>query len=143
MKVLELLRAHTNKIPPDASLQAVVDILDLYQVLLIPVVDDDDHLLGVVYEDQVTQAVLGGVWDSLRNSSVPKSALPTTSDITAQDIMLPAVAVDEHDDARAALAKMAQNGLSRLPVTGSGRVIGTVSRVDICQAILAGEVESL
>lgn len=141
MKALELLRAHINKIPPDATMREMVDMLDLYQVLLLPVVDEDDQLVGAVYEDLVLQSVLGSGASELRDQPSREHARDVALTIRARDIMMaPPVAVDEHEDALDALIKMQDSGLTRLPVTSKGRVVGTISRVDICQALLEGEL---
>jgi CBS domain-containing protein len=141
MKALELLRAHVVKIPPGASMRDMADMLDLYQVLLLPVVDEDDRLVGAVYEDQVISTILAAFprpGADLSEHSVPDAQAIDTS---AADIMLaPPVVVDEQDDAFTALTLMTDTGLPRLPVISDGRVIGTISRVDICQALLEGEL---
>jgi CBS-domain-containing membrane protein len=141
MKALELLRAHINKIPPDATMREMVDMLDLYQVLLLPVVGEDDQLVGTVYEDQVLQSALGSGASELRDHPNRERARDLALTICARDIMIaPPVAADERDDALDVLARMQESGLTRLPVTSKGRVVGTISRVDICQALLENEL---
>lgn len=141
MNVLELLRAHVIKISPDATLREMVDVLDLYQVLLLPVVDEDDRLVGAVYEEQVFDCVMGDGADILRDPAQLERVRQSVGGVCAKDIMLSnPTAADEHDDILDTLARMADAGLTRLPVTSSGKVIGTISRVDICQAILEGEL---
>ena len=139
MKVIELLRAHVIKVPPTATLREMVDLLDLYQVLILPVVDDDGALLGTVSEEQIVKSVLGPGCSCLITSRNDHGS--TVSDCTAQDLMVvPPVFADEHEDVVDTLAKMVESSLSRLPVTCNGRVAGTISRVDICQAFLEGEL---
>jgi CBS domain-containing protein len=141
MNAQELLRAHVNKIPPDATMRDMVDMLDLYQTLLLPVVDDDDQLLGAVYEEQVLQVTFGEGADALRDAATRARVQERAHEVRARDIMLtPPAAADEHDDVVDVLARMSESGFTRLPVTSGGRVIGTISRVDICQALLEGEL---
>src|SRR5689334_22567951 len=97
MKVIELLRAHVIKVHPSATLREMVDLLDLYQVLILPVVDDDDVLVGTVSEEQIVRAVLG---DNSKWKGRPASDLGSASSkLTAVDIMVaPPIFVDEHED---------------------------------------------
>ena len=140
MNVQELLRAHVIKVPPDASVREMVDLFDLYQVLVLPVVDEDDHLLGAVYEDQVCLALFVDGVDTLRDSLLRDGVIQRVDALRAQDLMADPVAADEHEDVFHTLAVMCETGLTRLPVTCSGKVIGTISRVDICQALLGREL---
>lgn len=141
MHALELVRAHVNKIPPDATMRDMVDILDLYQVLLIPVVDEDDRLLGTVYEEQIVGATLGDDPGALPGRDDRARMRERAHRLRACDLMVPAsFAVDEHDDVLDVWAEMDRSGLARLPVTSNGRVVGTISRVDICQAFLEGDL---
>jgi CBS domain-containing protein len=141
MSVNELLRAHVVTIPPDAAIRDMVDLLDLYQVLLLPVVDADDRLVGAVYEELVMTAVFGNEAAGLGDPALREAAVSRSGGIAARDIMLaPSVAIDEHADTLDALDRMSETGLTRLPVTSGGKVIGTISRVDICQALLEGEL---
>ena len=135
MKVLELLRAHVVKIPPTATIREVVDLFDLYQVLVLPVVDEEDTLLGIVYEDQVVEPIV-----ELARSRGAGSSIAELTGRTVADVMLaPPPFADEHDDIQRALELMAKTEQTRLVVTNSGVVTGSISRVDICQALLSGE----
>jgi predicted transcriptional regulator len=139
MKVLELLRAHVVKIPPTATVREMVDLFDLYQVLLLPVVDEDDQLLGVVFEQQVADP-LAAVALSGKDPDSRKAEIWELSARTSGELMVaPPPFVDEHDDALQALERMDDSGRSRLPVTSRGVVTGSISRVDICQALLSDE----
>jgi CBS domain-containing protein len=133
MKVLELLRAHVVKVQPTATVREMVDLFDLYQVLLLPVIDENDVLLGVVYEEQVVDplvelALSGG-------GSVLDLAARTAVEI----MIAPPPFIDEHDGVKLALDRMVETGHSRLVVTNNSVVTGAVSRVDICQGLLLDE----
>ena len=141
MKSLELLRAHVIKIPPDATMRDMVDMFDLYQVLILPVVDEDDRLLGSVYEEQVLESAIGPSPLDLRDPSKREQVRDRALAVRARDVMIePPVAADEHEEALDVLARMQESGLTRLPVTSKGRVVGTISRVDICQALLESDL---
>jgi CBS domain-containing protein len=46
------------------------------------------------------------------------------------------IAVDENTDVLEAAAIMLQKKVKRLPVTAEGKLVGIISRIDICQAVL-------
>jgi CBS domain-containing protein len=127
MKTRELLRAHVITIPQDATLQDAIDRFDLYQVTELPVVDEDGILVGLLVEADVSPAVLtafsSGSGNKLKND--PFS-------IYVRD----PVSVSEDDDVQTASALLLEHGLSRIPIVFEGKVVGTIGRVDICQAIL-------
>jgi len=126
MRTIEFLRAHVITVPPSATVREMVDLLDLYQVLVLPVVDEDNRLLGAIYEDEIVAAVL------CAGSSGTEMGSRTASELMESQTIF----VDELDEIDVALERMSKSGRTRLPVTSGGKVVGTISRVDICQALL-------
>jgi len=146
MKVLELMRVHVNKIGPDAALPDVIDIMDLYQVVTVPVVDADGFPLGVVTESNIEDALL--VPFDAAASALPSNSrqadlarlLKNARETKVSAIMSsPAVCVDEEMDALEAASLMLSHGITRLPVTSQGRVVGMIGRIDICQGLLTAD----
>ena len=138
MTVVELMKTHIVKISPDASLQDAVDMFDLYQLTSLPVVDSDGFPLGLVTEHRIASELIPGF---IANSgmSTSRHEEPGKGGIAVRDLMItPPLVVDENVDVLDAAKIMNENDLERLPVTTEGRVIGTISRIDICQAILEG-----
>jgi CBS domain-containing protein len=147
MKVLELMKTHVIKTSPEATMRDAVDMMDLYQISGLPVVDAEGQLVGVVTEYDVIQALL---------PHFTEAALSTAGDSSMEDFRTlvervrnkpvadamtsPAVAVDENTDVLEAASLMLTRRIKRLPVTSEGRLIGIISRIDICQAILEGQM---
>ena len=133
MRVLELMRSHVVTISPTASLAEAVDKLDLYQVSGLPVLDENDRLIGVVTEHDVISWVLPG---SREGKQDPAS-------VTVSEVMTaPAAHIDEYADVMDAVRLMLERRIKRLPVTSGGRLVGIISRIDVCQAILEGRLSS-
>ncbi len=143
MQVLELMRVHAIRVQAGATLGEVVDMFDIYQHTGLPVVDAEDRILGFVTESAVAKRVLppylvrpeprnlddkAGVSEELRN-------LPVL-DLMEDDVYT----VDEHADVTEVARILLDRGLKRIPVTSEGRLVGTIGRNDICQAILDGEL---
>jgi len=133
VRVLELMRSHVVTISPTASLAEAVDKLDLYQVSGLPVLDENDRLIGVVTEHDVISWVLPG---SREGKQDPAS-------VTVSEVMTaPAAHIDEYADVMDAVRLMLERRIKRLPVTSGGRLVGIISRIDVCQAILEGRLSS-
>lgn len=60
--VSAILDTDMDPLPPDASLLEVTKQLATYNLVAAPVVDDGDHLLGVVSVDDVLDHLLGEQW---------------------------------------------------------------------------------
>lgn len=147
MRVLELMKTHVIKTHPAATLRDAVDMMDLYQVSGLPVVEDEDRLVGVVTEFDVINALLPHYADS----AAPRTWAGEKPDLEAlvdavrsrtvgEAMTSPAVSIDENADVLEAASLMLQHRIKRLPVTSEGRLVGVISRIDICQAILEGQL---
>jgi CBS domain-containing protein len=137
MKVLELMKVHVIKAGMDATLGDAVDLMDLYQITVLPIVDEEDRPVGIVSESDIVSWLLG--------EAGAESANPVTAPLNRVERLQgrwtsPVVAVDEGTDVWEAARVMVKHGFQRLPVTGDGRLVGTVSRIDVCQALLEGEL---
>lgn len=130
MQALEIMKTHVVKTTPDASLAEAVDLMDLYQVHGLPVVDGTGKLCGMLTEHDI--------WEALQQAGNFESASMSLPSRLVGDIMTrPAIAVVENENLAVAVALMTDNRLKRLPViTKEGTVIGTLNRIDIIQAIL-------
>jgi CBS domain-containing protein len=144
MQALELMRSHIVKTRPEDTLKEAVDLMDLYQVTGLPVVDAEGRLIGMLTECDVARALVPeGRLEILEGNDAASlwesqcQAGRCVGDFMSQ----PAISVDEATDIRAAAELMFTHHLKRLPVTTrEGQVVGMLSRVDICQAILEGSL---
>lgn len=130
------MKVHVVRAAQDATIGDAVDMMDLYQVTLLPVVDDQDHLIGIVSESDIVKRILSGMIenpDYAAEASLER-ALPLNNFMTRE-----VVAVDERDSVIMAATIMMDRDLKRLPVTSDGRLVGTIARIDVCQALLEGE----
>lgn len=132
MKAMEVMRAHVVTILATATLAEAVDVMDLYQVSALPVLDSEDRLAGVVTEHDV----VGWLLPEAPGRPVDAGAVRVSDMMTA-----PAVAVDEGADVMDAVRLMLGRRIKRVPVTSGGRLVGMISRIDVCQAILEGRLE--
>lgn len=146
MKVFELMKTHVIKTLPDATLHDAVDLMDLYQVSGLPVVDSGERLLGIVTEYDVIQALLPQFAEAAESDAPDRHAdfqtlVERVKQKTVEQVMSkPAVAIEEDADVLEAAQIMVTRRFKRLPVTQKGRLVGIISRIDICQALLEGQL---
>jgi CBS domain-containing protein len=164
MQALELMKTHVVKTTPEATLSEAIDLMDLYQVNGLPVVDGEGRLCGMLTEQDVLRALLsegaarslledadtgekaeGGKPDTRTSGRKVRSAAELGLAVEAggykvQDWMTqPAISVAETAEVRMAARLMLARHLKRLPViTEEGKVIGVLNRIDVCQALFEG-----
>lgn len=143
MRVLELMHTHIVTVQPDDTLRDAVDKMDLYQVSGLPVVDDEGHLVGVITEHDIIRQLLPqpreseseehyrAEWQDLSTRASRVRGMPVKQAMTSQ-----VISVDENIDVLEAAAIMLKKKVKRLPVTANGKLVGIISRIDVCQAVL-------
>jgi len=95
----------------------------------LPVVDTNNHVLGVVTEFDLLKAVQDG------------KDLQT---VKAEEIMgHPAVSVEEDDSIESVIDKMTAHHIIRVPVVRNGKLVGVISRADILSRMIEPEFVSI
>ncbi|MFE9561990.1 CBS domain-containing protein [Streptomyces sp. NPDC006487] len=120
-QVGEVMTADVVSVDRSATFRQIAKLLADYDITGLPVVDEDDRVVGVVSE----------------------SDLLARKALTAADIMsAPAVTVHAQDNVSEAGQLMTRLGLQRLPVTDEQeRLIGIVTRRDLLRVFLRPDAE--
>ncbi len=132
MLVLELMKTHVVTVCCDAPLGEAVDLMDLYQTVGLPVVDAQEAFCGFVTESDIFRHIT-----TSRTDAHPFPILGNAADLKISDVMTNySRFVTDTDDVQEGAIFMIEAGIRTLPVvTHEGKVIGTLNRVDILQAI--------
>jgi predicted transcriptional regulator len=120
MRARDVMTRWVITVRPDASVKEIADKLSRHRVSAVPVVDDEEKLLGVVSEIDLLPQVAG-----IRRAGdgVPHTA----ADVMSRRI----VTVAPDTDVREVAKLLLRHRLRRLPVVEDGRVVGIVSRGDL------------
>jgi CBS domain-containing protein len=111
--------------PSDTSAYALAKEMTKGNFGSIPIVDGKGHLIGIVSEFDLLDAVLSGM--DLKN-------------LEAKEVMKHPFSAFERASAASVLKFLQKNHLIRVPVTdGEGKVIGVVARRDFLSGCFAGE----
>ncbi len=135
MLVLELMKTHVVTVGCDAPLGEAVDLMDLYQTVGLPVITEQGALCGFVTESDIFRAIT-----TSRTDAHPFPIRGDAADLKISDVMMPKVRfVTDTDDAQEGAVFLLEQEIRTLPVvTKEGKVIGTLNRVDVLQAIFEG-----
>jgi predicted transcriptional regulator len=142
--VKNFMTVRTARIRHDSNIQHAAEIVALSKVSDLMVVDDQDNFRGVLSEGDILRTALpdideileeGGSLDDAFDIFLRKgrelSDLPIAPLIIEDPIM---VAPDDHV-AKAATALLDRQ-IRLLPVVQGNKLVGTISRADVCRAIV-------
>jgi CBS domain-containing protein len=124
---------------PDATSAEIIDCLLSNNISGVPVVDENDGVIGIVTEADLVLSVAYGNHDRRALALVaeiieghPAPWVDRLSANRARDLMTSdVVVVGPDDDIADAARRMLRRRCGRLPVVRDGRIVGIVSRHDI------------
>ncbi|MGW3938796.1 CBS domain-containing protein [Streptomyces phaeochromogenes] len=146
LRVRDVMSVPATSVTGDTPFLDVAHTLAHEQVSAVPVVDTDDHVIGVVSESDLLAkaAVMAkphrhGALGRLRQHHLYEKSRGETA---ATLMTFPPVTVRPGDLVTDAAWTAAHGRLKRLPVTdGQGRLVGVVSRVDLLRALIRDDAE--
>ena len=141
MRVRDVMTTNVVTADPDTTFQRLVDLLIENGISGIPIVDAEQHPIGIVTEaDLVSKEAYGGrrrVLDVAagRAFRAENTWAVKARGVTAADIMsAPVRTVGPDDLVRLAAARMLSTGVKRLPVVDvDDRLVGIVGRRDVLE----------
>lgn len=140
--VHNIMREELVTVTPDTPVAQVMTLLLERGVRSLPVVDQQDHLVGILTAGDLLRRAHLSVRTTL-HTALPVAQLQADlvalrqSPATAAAIMTQAVVtVRATETVQQAVARMVQHNLKRLPVVDeTGRLVGMVSRIDIFRTV--------
>ena len=144
VKVREIMTVRTAKIRHEASLHQAAELLALTRVSDLMVVDGEDNFFGVLSEGDILRSALpdvdeilaeGGSLETAFDIFVKKGKNLSELPITPLVIREP-IAVDPEDHVAKATTVLLEKQIHLLPVVKDGKLVGTVSRADVCGAVV-------
>jgi len=130
-QVRELMTERPRTVPPDASAVDAAKVMQNEDAGVVPIVEDDGRLVGVVTDRDIALRVVaeGREPDSTKVAEIASQNLAT---------------VDPQQDIDEALRLMAEHQVRRLPVVEEdGRLVGILAQADVARHLDAsrtGEV---
>lgn len=145
MKVGDVMTREVVTVPPGASLKEAARLLVEHRISGLPVVDNQDHVLGVVSEADVLPKEAAGL--PLRRPlawltgqlEVDRSKLE--AHLVGEAMTAPALTIEPNRPVGAAAKLMVEKGVNRLPVVEDGKLVGIVTRADLVRAFVRSDAE--
>ncbi len=144
MLIRDIMTIYPVYIEPDATMRRAAEIISIAEVSDLMVVDEQKNFVGVLSEGDVIRAMLpnfdeileaGGSLNDAFEFFVRKGRESTRRPIAPLIIREP-ITMRPTDAVAMAAAVMAEKQIRRLPVVENGNLVGTVSRADVCRAVL-------
>lgn len=117
--VRSAMRTQPTTVGRSYTLAQALDLMDIYQCILVCVVDAEGVLQGVVSE--------GDIWRAYRAGT-------RLNEGTVGEIMAQPISVTDTDDCTSAADLLERQGIARAPVLSEGHLVGLVGRVDLARA---------
>ncbi len=149
LKVRDVMRRDVLTVRPDTNVRSILRTMIRHDLSGLPVVDEQDNLVGYVPESHLLRRTLATVSDpsALERAASAEEFVDMQRLLhgrTAREVMChkhDVVTVDESVELPEAVALMLNRKVSRMPVMRGERVVGYVTRADILRAILEAEEE--
>ncbi len=120
LKAKDLMSKVVKFVTPEESIETISQIMKDCDLGIVPVVDEEHHLLGVVTDRDIV----------IRN--IAKKAGNSKRDMKAEDIMTRnVVTASPDDDIYNISRKMSSQKIRRIPIVANDKLIGIVSIADI------------
>ena len=144
MLIRDIMAPFPVRIDADASIGRAAEIISIAEVSDLMVVDDERHFVGVLSEGDLLRAILpnfdeivaagGSLADAFAFFAAKGRDLARRP--IAPLVITGAIVLKPTDEAAQAATVMVEKQIRRLPVVEDGRLVGTVSRADICRAVI-------
>lgn len=146
MKIGDIMNVNAIRIRQGATMRQAAELVSANQVSDLMVVDGDNGFIGVLSEGDLIRAVLPQYEEIVRSGGSLSGAFELFLDkgkaIAEQPIeplvIKNPITVSPADPVLRAASTMISKQIRRLPVVEKGKLVGTVSRADICRAVLGG-----
>jgi len=140
-KVRDIMIRDITAVSKDAILKDVAKLLARRRVSGLPVVDDHQGVVGFISEADIIHSIIPSNVQKeevfLRNFAELTRKLSKVGEKTVKDYMTENVeTVSEDDDIYTLTDSMLGRNFKTLPVVREGRLVGVVSRADVCQALM-------
>ncbi len=146
MKAKDIMSADVITVKKDATIEEIAHILTEKNISGVPVVDDDNSVIGVVTQKDLLYKkieprfppvveILGGLifLKSVKNYNEELRKLVATK---AEEIMTKkVVTVDEDTDIERIAELMVEQDINRIPVVKASKLVGIISRTDVVKYI--------
>ena len=143
MKISDALIFNVIRVPLNATIRDAVEIMSAHQISDLMVVDESNKFVGVLSEGDLIRAGMPRFEEMIAEGSMASGFAifrekgKTLANAPIDPLVIKnALVVSPSDDVLAAASIMVSKQIRRLPVVDNGNLVGTISRTDVCRAVL-------
>lgn len=144
MQVRDIMTIYPVYIRIGADIRRAAEIISISEVSDLMVIDYDNKFIGVLSEGDLIRAILPSFDEVLRAGGTLNDAfkffVQKGHDLVNRPIdplvIHNAITLKTTDDIAQAAVIMVEKQIRRLPVVDDGKLMGTLSRSDICRAVI-------
>ena len=143
-QVKEFMTVRTARIRHTSNIQQAAEIVTLSNASDLMVIDEEDNFVGVLSEGDILRTALPDIDQILEEGGSLDDAFNIfmTKGISLADLPISSFIIDEpvvvnpDDHIAKAATVLLDKQIRLLPVVKDGKLVGTVSRADLCRAIV-------
>lgn len=145
--VSDVMLRDLTALTKDTSLREAARLFSLMRVTGLPVVDDDQSIIGFLSEADLIEAIQPRSRDTsgifLMDFGETARKMGQAGELSVGDYMTEhPITVTEDKDLLTVSETMLTEGIKILPVVRDGMLIGTVNRAEVCSALMQRREES-
>lgn len=150
MKVQDVMTPDVISVKPETTVVEIAKLLVARSISAVPVIDDDNHPLGIVSEgdlmhrSELDTARRRSWWLRFGDTATLAADYAKANGLKAEDVMTRTVVTIAEDASLAdAATRLEENRIKRMPVVRDGRIVGIVSRANLVRALATAKPEAL
>ena len=144
MRVRGVMTVRATRIHENANLHRAAEIVALSGIGDLMVVDDEGRFVGVLSVGDILRAAMPDIDEITKEGGSLNDAfqlfLRKASELSYKPIkpliIREPITVDPDEHVAKIATILLEKNIGRLPVVKDGRLVGTVSRADICEAVI-------
>lgn len=146
MQANDVMTQNVITVTPQSDLREIAGLLLEHRISALPVVDEDNKVLGIVSEGDLVRRVETGTerrkswWlREFFQGGMSAGEYLKTHARKASEIMTPnPITIEENTPLGDIATLLEKNHIKRVPVVRDGRLVGIISRANLLQALAAG-----
>ena len=146
--VADVMNANLNAIPATATVREAIDAMRATETSGVPIVNDEGGVIGFISDGDIMKYLsnqTGSYSDGVNYFSLTENEdfwarLGSMLDLPAENLATKrVVSIDAHADAEDAFKLLSEKRIKKVPVVFNGKVVGTLSRRNIMNALATAE----
>jgi len=143
LKIKEVMIPDLTSVSDDTPIKEVVKIMSRQRIVGLPVVDNEQNVIGMITESDIAKACLPGYYKELQNPSfIPdfdqfSQQAKKIAHLPVKNFMTTMVYSVEEDTSRTEVANLLfRKHLRIVPVVRAGKLVGVLTPASLCRNVM-------